>query len=273
MIVFPNCKLNLGLHILRKRSDGFHDLETVFYPLPLQDALEIVQSEDKTSPLLFTTSGLPVDGIPEDNICYKAYHLLKECFPQLPPVKMHLHKSIPMGAGLGGGSADGAFTLHLLNKKFNLGLNERELTDLALQLGSDAPFFILNQPCYATGRGEKMEPLQLDLSAYKILIVNPGIHINTGWAFRQIVPTADRPSLKDRICQPVEQWKDLITNDFESPVSAIHPEIGAIKEALYSHGATYAAMSGSGSTVFGLFPKTADFQGLSFPTPYFVKEV
>lgn len=273
MIVFPNCKLNLGLHILRKRSDGFHDLETVFYPLPLLDALEIIQSEDKNSPLLFTTSGLLVDGNPEDNICYKAYHLLRESFPQLPPVKMHLHKAIPMGAGLGGGSADGAFTLLLLNKKFNLGLRETELIGFALQLGSDAPFFVLNQPCFATGRGEKMEPLPLDLSAYKILIVNPGIHVNTSWAFRQLTPTANRPSLKERINQPVEQWKDLITNDFEGPVSAAYPEIREVKEALYSHGATYAAMSGSGSTLFGLFPKTTVLQDLSFPSHYFVKEV
>lgn len=273
MIVFPNCKLNLGLHILRKRSDGFHDLETVFYPLPLQDALEIIQSGDKATPLLFTTSGLSVEGQPEDNICFKAYHLLRDRFPQMPPVKMHLHKAIPMGAGLGGGSADGAYTLLLLNKKFNLGLSESELVTYALQLGSDAPFFILNQPCYATGRGEKMHPLQLDLSAYKFLIVNPGIHVNTGWAFRQITPAADKPSLKERVLQPVKQWKDLLVNDFEAPVSAAYPEIAAIRDALYRHGAVYAAMSGSGSTVFGLFPKDADLQDLSFPSHYFIREV
>lgn len=273
MIVFPNCKLNLGLHILQKRSDGFHDLETVFYPLPLQDALEIIQSDEKGASLQFTTSGLPVDGKAEDNICYKAYFLLKDRFPQLPAVKMHLHKVIPMGAGLGGGSADGAFTLLLLNKKFNLGLSENELIGYALQLGSDAPFFIVNNPCFATGRGEKMEPVNLDLSAYKFLIVNPGIHINTGWAFRQITPQSGRPSLKEKIVLPVEQWKEHITNDFEAPVAAAHPEIYTLKEELYRHGAAYAAMSGSGSTMFGLFRKDADVRNLRFPAHYLVKEV
>ena len=273
MIVFPNCKLNLGLHILRKRSDGFHDLETVFYPLPLQDALEVIQSDDNATPLLFSASGLSVEGQPEDNICYKAYHLLRDRFAQLPPIKMHLHKAIPMGAGLGGGSADGAYTLLLLNKKFNLGLSETELIGLALQLGSDAPFFIINQSCYATSRGEKMQPLPLNLSTYKFLIVNPGIHVNTGWAFRQITPAAERPSLKESIRQPVEQWKDLLVNDFEAPVSAAHPEIASIRDSLYGHGAVYAAMSGSGSTVFGIFSKVADLRDLSFPSHYFVKEV
>lgn len=273
MIVFPNCKLNLGLHILQKRSDGFHDLQTVFYPLPLQDALEVVQSDAKDIPLIFTSSGLPVDGKVEDNICYKAYYLLKGRFQHLPPVKMHLHKAIPMGAGLGGGSADGAFTLLLLNKKFNLGLTEAELIDYALQLGSDAPFFIVNNPSYATGRGEKLKSVQLDLSAYKFLIVNPGIHINTGWAFRQITPKKDRPSLKEDILLPVDQWKEHITNDFEAPVSAAYPPIAGIKAQLYQSGAVYAAMSGSGSTVFGLFPKAADLQSIKFPAQYLVKEV
>lgn len=273
MIVFPNCKLNLGLHILQKRSDGFHDLETIFYPLPLQDALEVIQSNEKDHPLTFTSSGLTVAGKIEDNICYKAYHLLKSRFPQLPAVNMHLHKAIPMGAGLGGGSADGAFALLLLNKKFNLGLSEAELIDYALQLGSDAPFFIVNNPCYATGRGEKLKPISLDLSAYKFLIVNPEIHVNTGWAFRQITPQGGRPSLMERILLPVEQWKDHLTNDFEAPVSVAHPQIAGIKEQLYGHGAVYAAMSGSGSTVFGLFDKEADLAHLSFPANYLVKEV
>lgn len=273
MIVFPNCKINLGLHILRKRTDGFHDLETVFYPLPLQDGLEIVQSETKEPSLTFSTSGLAVDGKPEDNICYKAYFLLKQRFLELPSIKMHLHKVIPMGAGLGGGSADGAYTLLLLNRKFNLDLSEAELIDYALQLGSDAPFFILNKPSFATGRGEQMTPLDLDLASYKILIVNPGLHINTGWAFRQITPQANRPSLKENIGRPIEEWKAVITNDFEAPVAALYPEIAGIKQALYQHGALYAAMSGSGSTVFGIFPREADLQRLSFPTHYFRKEV
>jgi 4-diphosphocytidyl-2-C-methyl-D-erythritol kinase len=273
MIVFPNCKINLGLHILQKRSDSFHDLETVFYPLPLQDALEIVQHDGKDSLISFTASGLPIDGTLEDNICYKAYHLLKHRFPQLPPVKMHLHKVIPLGAGLGGGSADGAFTLLLLNKKFNLGMSEDELIDYALQLGSDAPFFIRNKPCYATGRGEKMDLVDLNLSTYKILVVNPRIHINTGWAFRQITPLSDRPSLKEQIQLPIQDWKDQLVNDFEAPVMALYPEIAAIKEELYHNGALYAAMSGSGSTVFGIFPKESSTETIEFPEHYFRKEV
>ena len=156
MIVFPNCKINLGLHILKKREDGFHNLETIFYPLPLQDALEIIQHPFPTTDLEFSSSGLKVEGSLTDNICVKAYHLLKKDFPKLPAVKMHLHKMIPMGAGLGGGSADGAFTLTLLNQKFNLGIDEQSLIDYALQLGSDCPFFIKNIPCYATGRCEKL---------------------------------------------------------------------------------------------------------------------
>ncbi len=187
MIVFPNCKLNLGLHILGKRPDGFHNLETVFYPLPIQDALEIIQHPSSNTDIEFSASGLPVDGNTTDNICVKAYHLLRQAFPDLPAVKMHLHKTIPMGAGLGGGSADGAFALTLLNKKFNLGLDEQALIGYALALGSDCPFFIKNTACYATGRGEVLEELQLDLSAYTFAIVNPGIHINTGWAFAQNV--------------------------------------------------------------------------------------
>lgn len=273
MIVFPNCKINLGLHILQKRSDGFHDLETVFYPLPLQDALEIVQNDINEPFLTFSSSGLPVEGMLEDNICFKAYHLLKQRFSHLPSIKMHLHKVIPMGAGLGGGSADGAFTLQLLNRKFNLGLSETELINYSLQLGSDAPFFIINKPCYATGRGEKMIPVPLDLTAYKLLIVNPGLHINTGWAFKQITPHANRPFIKEIIQCSLQKWKDQLINDFEAPVSALYPEIATIKKELYRHGALYAAMSGSGSTLFGIFPKEVLVQNLDFPKHYFIKEV
>jgi 4-diphosphocytidyl-2-C-methyl-D-erythritol kinase len=273
MIVFPNCKINLGLHILQKRDDGFHDLETVFYPLPLQDALEVINNDIKEPDLNFSASGLPIDGDNTNNLCYKAYYLVKQLFPQLPAVSMHLHKVIPMGAGLGGGSADGAFTLMALNKKFNLGLCESALIDLSLKLGSDAPFFIVNKPSYATGRGERLTPVELDLSAYKILIINPNIHINTGWAFSQIKPFAERASLKELIQSPINEWKEKLVNDFELPVSTLHPEIGAIKEALYQHHALYAAMSGSGSTVFGIFPKEINLSDLHFPGRYFVKEV
>ena len=272
MIVFPNCKINLGLHILQKRTDGFHNLETIFYPLPFQDALEVIQNKNNSPELNFSSSGLPIQGEPNENICYKAYYLLKEKYPQLPSIKMHLHKVIPMGAGLGGGSADGAFTLLLLNKKFNLELSEEELIQYALQLGSDCPFFLKNQPCYANGRGELLQSIPLDLSSYKILLINPGIHINTGWAFSQITPTSNRVSLKESINLPIAKWKEEIRNDFEEPISIAHPEIGQVKELLYKKGALYASMTGSGSTLFGIFEKHISID-LDLPQHYFIKEV
>lgn len=256
MLLFPNCKINLGLHILSKRQDGFHNLETVFYPIALKDALEIIPSQ--ASSVEFTSSGLTVDGTEADNICIKAYHLLKRDFPQLPFIKLHLHKAIPMGAGLGGGSADGAFTLQLLNTKFNLALSVQQLIDYALQLGSDCPFFIINKPCYATGRGELLEGIDITLTGYKIVIVNPGIHVNTGWAFSQITPAEPHKKLKKIIAQPIATWKAELINDFENPVFEKYPAIKNIKEELYNKGAVYAAMSGSGSTVYGIFEKEID---------------
>jgi len=186
MVVFPNCKINLGLRIIRKRNDGYHDLETVFYPIPLTDALEVIRVSGADTDIAFQSSGLPISGDSTNNLCVKAYQLLKKDFPQLGSVQMHLHKVIPMGAGLGGGSSDGAFALQLINDLFHLQLSKEQLIGYALQLGSDCPFFILNQPCFASGRGEKMEPVALDLSGYHFAIVNPGIHVNTGWAFSQL---------------------------------------------------------------------------------------
>lgn len=262
MLSFPNCKINLGLRILNKREDGFHNLETVFYPVGIRDALEVIPSLSAGS-IEFTQTGLTVPGNDADNICIKAYQLLQKDFPQLPGIKMHLHKTIPMGAGLGGGSADGAFALNLLNTKFQLNLSQQQLVDYALQLGSDCPFFILNKPSYATGRGEILEPLALDLSAYKIAIVNPGIHVNTGWAFSRLTAGSRPPGntiLKQIIQQPIQTWKTDLKNDFETPVFNAHPGIREIKETLYSLGAVYAAMSGSGSTVFGIFEEVISLQ-------------
>lgn len=270
MIVFPNCKINLGLHILRRRSDGYHDLETVFYPLPLHDALEVVPHPAPVTDVAFSASGLELKGGLSDNSCIKAYHLLKQNFPQLPPVQMHLHKTIPLGAGLAGGSADGAFALQLLNKKFNLGLSEENLRQYALQIGSDCPFFIKNTPCYATGRGEVLAEIPVDLSSYTIMLVNPRIHVATGKAFSQLTLLSGSPALKTVIQQPVSEWKTALRNDFEAPVGRQHPQIAEIKAALYRAGAVYASMSGSGSTVYGLFPKGAT-PDLSFPPSYFVK--
>ena len=273
MIVFPNCKINLGLHILQKRADGYHDLETVFFPLALYDCLEIIQEPNPAqTEIKFSTSGREIDSSADQNICTKAFRLLKIDFPHLPPVEMHLHKVIPSGAGLGGGSSDGAFALMLLDKKFNLGLSEQQLIDYALQLGSDCPFFIKNKPCIASGRGEKFDELQLDLSAYKIVLVNPGIHINTGQAFSHILPIDKRVSLKEIIKSPINNWKDVLINDFEEPVFSIHPEIKKIKQQLYNWGAVYASMSGSGSSVYGLFEKHLELE-LQFPEHYFIKEI
>ena len=190
--------------------------------------------------------------------CIKAYRLLKKDLPQLPSVKIHLHKAIPMGAGLGGGSADAAFMLKLLNDKFKLDLSTARLLSYSIQLGSDCPFFINNKPAFAQGRGEKLEELTLDLSSYKIILINPDIHINTGWAFSQITPAPPKKNIKEIIQQPVETWQTELKNDFETAVFTAHPEIKEIKEALYQQGAVYASMSGSGSTVFGIFRNSID---------------
>ncbi|HEX2536321.1 MAG TPA: 4-(cytidine 5'-diphospho)-2-C-methyl-D-erythritol kinase [Chitinophagaceae bacterium] len=271
MILFPNCKINLGLHILRRRPDGFHDLDTVFIPVPVHDALEVVQQDPATeTEVLFTASGLPIAGAPGENICLKAYSLLKADFPRLPHIRMHLHKTIPMGAGLGGGSADGAFTIMLLNRKFNLGLDEAALLRYAAQLGSDCAFFILNRPAIGSGRGEQLEPVSLPLAGKELVLVNPGIHVPTPWAFSRITPDAGRPPLKESILRDIDTWKEHIRNDFEGPVGAAYPEIKAITEDLYAAGALYAAMSGSGSTVYGIFPVGAA-PALSFPGTYFIK--
>ncbi len=268
MVTFPNCKINLGLHILNKREDGFHNLETVFYPVPFTDALELIPSTN--TEIEFTGTGLAVDGNAADNLCVKAYDLLKKDFREIPAVKIHLHKAIPLGAGLGGGSADAAFMLKLLNEKFKLNLSTDQLISYALQLGSDCPFFIINKPCFATGRGEVLEETAVDLSACKIVLINPGIHINTGWAFSHITPAQPDRSIKEIIQQPVVTWKDELKNDFENAVFTAHPAVKEIKEGLYAQGAIYAAMSGSGSTVFGIFEQHTGSLSLKYSN-YFIK--
>ncbi|MBI3138616.1 MAG: 4-(cytidine 5'-diphospho)-2-C-methyl-D-erythritol kinase [Sphingobacteriales bacterium] len=274
MIVYPNCKINLGLHILRKRADGYHDLETVFYPTRLNDILEIIPGHPggQTDTIAFTQSGIEIAGPPADNLCVKAYRLLKNDFPDLPPVQLHLHKIIPSGAGLGGGSADAAFTLKLLNDSFNLGITAGKLIEYALQLGSDCPFFILNQPCLAGGRGEKLEKLELSLQGYQLLLVNPGIHIHTGKAFAALHPALPSKPLKEIILQPVHTWKEELVNDFEKAIFAAYPAIAAIKDQLYQAGCHYASMSGSGSTVYGLYPAGQKIR-FDFPPHYFIKSI
>ena len=268
MVNFPNCKINLGLNIIGKRADGYHDLETLFYPIAIKDVLEIIES-GKTE---FTISGNEIDVSNKENICIQAYQLLKNRFPDLPAAKIHLHKVIPSGAGLGGGSADGSCTLKMLNEIFQLNLTTQQLIEYSLELGSDCPFFILNKPCFATGRGEILEEIKLDLSACKIIIVNPGIHINTPWAFTQLTPTPSAKSIKEIIKQPIETWKNELKNDFEIPVFKKYAEIKSIKQAFYDQGAIYAAMSGSGSTLFGLFKKETTLS-FSFPENYLIKEL
>ncbi|MBX3253688.1 MAG: 4-(cytidine 5'-diphospho)-2-C-methyl-D-erythritol kinase [Chitinophagaceae bacterium] len=272
MVVFPNCKINLGLHIVSRRNDGFHNLETVFFPVGWFDALEVIHPGNSAhhTNLEASFSGLPVPGQVSGNICYKAWQLLKNDFPQLPPVQMHLHKNIPTGAGLGGGSADGAFMLTLLNKKFNLALTAGQLIEYSLQLGSDCPFFIVNKPCYATGRGEILTPVTVDLSPYTLLIVNPGIHINTGWAFSKLTPVPHDVLITDITARPVETWKTTLVNDFEEPVFGEYPPVKELKKLLYQNGAVYASMTGSGSTVFGLFKKN-EKPAISFPGGYLHK--
>jgi len=249
MVSFPNCKINLGLRILRKRSDGYHDLSTVFYPLPLKDVLETLHASNPG----FTAYGIPIPG--RDNICEKAVDLLKADFPTLPDIQIHLYKNIPIGAGLGGGSADGAFTLLALNRQFHLGLDTPRLLDYAAKLGSDCPFFILNTPCLGGGRGEKLEPVVLHLSAYRFVLVNPGIHISTAQAFSLCTPREEGPSLRDIVQAPVSTWPGHLHNDFEEPVFRLHPELRSIKETLYAHGAVYASLTGSGSSIYGIFEK------------------
>jgi len=267
MVSFPNCKINLGLHITHKRSDGYHDLETIFYPISIKDILETIPDTNSQEELVFSHSGLPIQGDQINNLCSKAYHLLKKNYPLLPSIKMHLHKQIPMGAGLGGGSADGAFTLIQLNHQFQLGLSENQLIQFALELGSDCPFFIINKACLGKGRGEILERIELDLTPYQFLIVNPGIHIGTAWAFSQIKPKPVLQSLNSLINQPIKTWKETLVNDFEAPVITSYPEIGQIKNALYKAGAIYASMSGSGSTLYGIFEKGTK-PNFSFPDHY-----
>lgn len=248
MLTFPNAKINLGLNILEKRKDGYHNLESCFYPVPWTDSLEIIES----STLEFQTYGLEIPGDISANLCIKAYELIKKDF-DIPPVQIHLLKSIPMGAGLGGGSANGAFMLKLLNKYYKLGIDTVTLQEYALQLGSDCPFFIENEPVIASGRGEVFQPIQLSLTGYFIALQNPGVHISTKEAFSGINPTATETSISETIQLPMSDWRENLTNDFETSIFLNHPEIKELKEDMYSAGAQYASMTGTGSTVYGVF--------------------
>ncbi|AFL83085.1 4-diphosphocytidyl-2-C-methyl-D-erythritol kinase [Belliella baltica DSM 15883] len=248
MISFPNAKINLGLHITGKRKDGYHEIETCMVPIPLYDALEMILDKKTT----FTSTGLEIPGTEKDNLIFKALKLLRKDFNELPHLNIHLHKNIPMGAGLGGGSADAAFALSMMNNLFDLLLEDWFLEEYAAQLGSDCPFFIENTPKIATGRGEILEPVEVDLSGKHLLLINPNIHIGTKEAYAGVTPKASSIDLK-KVLADQSRWKDELINDFEASIFPRYPEIASIKTQLYEMGAFYAAMSGSGSTVFGLF--------------------
>ena len=251
MILFPNCKINIGLNIIRKRPDGYHDLESIFYPLALKDVIEIIPSQD----FQFHNSGLPIPGTNKENLSARAYNLLKKDFPGMPPVNMYLHKNIPIGSGLGGGSADGAYMLRLLNDAFQLNLSTDQLVQYALQLGSDCPFFIINKPCFVSGRGELIENFPMDLSAYSFVLVHPGIHIDTALAFSKIIPALPLSRIREIVQRPVSDWKSSLSNDFEDAAFIEYPFLADIKKNLYQSGALYASMTGSGSSFYGIFKK------------------
>jgi 4-diphosphocytidyl-2-C-methyl-D-erythritol kinase len=256
MIRFAPCKINLGLHIIEKRADGFHNLETVFYPVPWCDVVEAVPSDTLT----FTTSGQQVPGNISDNLCIRAFELMKAKFA-LPPVALHLHKVLPTGAGLGGGSSDGAHTLRALNDIFSLGLSPADLLPFAAQLGSDCGFFLFDDPMLGTGRGEILSPAAVSLAGYYLVLIKPAIHVATAEAYRGISPRKPTQPLQETLHQPVARWRELLANDFEESVFKKFPEIESIKNKLYEHGAVYACMSGSGATVFGIFESPLDLSG------------
>jgi 4-diphosphocytidyl-2-C-methyl-D-erythritol kinase len=257
MISFPNAKINLGLRILNARDDGYHNLESIMCPVNMQDALEIIRKPP--APFSFTTSGMEIPGSPDDNLCVRAYRMMKKKF-DLPGVIMHLHKVIPMGAGLGGGSSDAASAIMMLNDLFRLGLDRDTLMDLALEIGSDCPFFIENRPVLATGRGEVLAPLSLSIQALHIHIIKPPFHIDTASAYSATKPGQSEKSLSKLIQLPVDQWRNHIYNDFEEYAFERFPELGNIKNTLYDKGALYASLTGSGSAVFGLFKDETDLK-------------
>ena len=253
MITFPNAKINLGLNIVEKRPDGYHNLETIFYPINLQDALEVTRRENNDKEYTLHISGSPLEGEPEDNLVVKAYKLLKKDYPGLLPVDIHMYKHIPAGAGLSGGSSDAACMIKLLNDKFSLGLSTERMEEYAVKLGADCAFFIRNKPVFATGIGNLFEPVELSLKGYHIILIKPDIFVSTRDAFAEIKPVRPAVSLKEIVKQPMETWKHSMKNDFEDSVFKKFPEIAAIKDELYDLGAVYAAMSGSGSSVYGIF--------------------
>ena len=256
MLLFPNCKINLGLRIVSKRADGYHDIETVMYPVEnLCDALEILRYDCED--IEFSVSGIRIDGAVEKNICLKAYRVVQREYPQVRGVYMHLHKAIPMGAGLGGGSSDAAYVIRELSDLFGLGIGQSQMERMASEVGSDVPFFVANRPALATGRGERLEPVDRLLAGWQLVLVKPPISVGTAEAYAGVTPRRSERPLTDILYRtPIEQWRECVVNDFEPSVFARYPIIARIKSDLYRLGAVYASMSGSGSTVFGIFDRT-----------------
>ena len=253
MISFPNAKINIGLNVLKKREDGYHNIESIFYPVQWCDAIEAIKTEGNGN-LKLTTLGIPVPGPTESNLCTKAYRLLNAKH-KLPSLDIWLLKCIPMGAGLGGGSADAAFFLKLINELFNLNLGTEELKLYASQIGSDCTFSIENKPAFVSGTGNIITPIKLDLSNYYIAIVYPQIHVDTKNAYSLIKPHKRKYSLKEAVLTPIHTWKEMVINDFEEPIFKSHPQLAEIKNNLYNEGALYASMTGSGSALYGIFEK------------------
>lgn len=256
MLLFPNCKINLGLRIVSKRTDGYHDIETVMYPVEnLCDALEILRYDCED--IEFSVSGIRIDGAVEKNICLKAYRVVQREYPQVRGVYMHLHKAIPMGAGLGGGSSDAAYVIRELSDLFGLEIDQSQMERMAAEVGSDVPFFVANRPALATGRGERLEPVDRLLAGWQLVLVKPPISVGTAEAYAGVTPRRSERPLTDILYRtPIEQWRECVVNDFEPSVFARYPIIARIKSDLYRLGAVYASMSGSGSTVFGIFDRT-----------------
>lgn len=258
MITFPSAKINIGLNITSRRPDGYHNLETVFYPIKIKDALEVIEHKE----MGFETSGIEIPGHANENLCLQAYELIRKDF-DLPNVSIHLHKKIPIGAGLGGGSADAAFFIKLINEKFGLGLSTGAMQNYCRNLGADCAFFVENKPVFAFGKGDEFENIDLDLSAYFIALVMPPVHVSTGEAYRGVKPKTPEQPLKELMKLPVQQWQGKITNDFENHILKNHPVIRGVKSSLLEAGALYALMSGSGASVYGIFEKSTDLSVLA----------
>jgi 4-diphosphocytidyl-2-C-methyl-D-erythritol kinase len=267
MITFPIAKINLGLNVVERRPDGYHNLQTVFYPVPLKDAIEVMPMDEGFPSDVdcdLKVTNISIDGDEQRNLVVRAYQMLKQDFPALPRVHVHLWKGIPTQAGMGGGSSDCGFMISLINRMFDLGLSEEQMIQYAAKLGADCAFFILSRPCYAEGIGERLEPIALDLSGWYIGVVRPDIPVPTKEAFSRIHPHFPAKNCREVVMQPLETWRKDLVNDFEESVFALHPEIGDIKNRLYDMGATYAAMSGSGSALYGLFKEKPEHLAQAF---------